>query len=241
MSELDDSFSKLLGRQPTDKEKQNLYKIRDALGLKNNDALWLVLMALEHYETQYKRFPKLIAKYAAFTLEKMKTTAETSIQASVEETKKQLADAVAKTAKEVAYNTSRTEKYKWQIACAILSALAVIVIFFAGYFISSGKFESAQQAGYDVGYEQGIKKAIQESKELEVWTKTSIGELVLKMQNDSPGFLEMIVLCNEKGWNVTQKKNLTWCSTQFNNNDWGWPLPAGFEKLKQKPQKLEKQ
>ena len=48
MSDLDDSFAKLLARQPTDAERQRLYQVRDALGLKNNDALWLVLMALEH-------------------------------------------------------------------------------------------------------------------------------------------------------------------------------------------------
>ena len=39
MSDLDDSFAKLLGRQPSDAERQNLYRVRDALGLKNNDAL----------------------------------------------------------------------------------------------------------------------------------------------------------------------------------------------------------
>ena len=53
MSDLDDSFAKLLGRQPSDAERQSLYRVRDALGLKNNDALWLVLMALQHYQGQY--------------------------------------------------------------------------------------------------------------------------------------------------------------------------------------------
>jgi hypothetical protein len=51
MNELEDSFAKLLGRQPTDADRQRLYRVRDALGLKNNDALWLVLMALQHYES----------------------------------------------------------------------------------------------------------------------------------------------------------------------------------------------
>ena len=47
MSDLDDSFAKLLGRQPSDAERQSLYRVRDALGLKNNDALWLVLMKMK--------------------------------------------------------------------------------------------------------------------------------------------------------------------------------------------------
>ena len=34
MSDPDDSFAKLLGRQPSDAERQSLYRVRDALGLK---------------------------------------------------------------------------------------------------------------------------------------------------------------------------------------------------------------
>jgi hypothetical protein len=60
MSELDDSFAKLLGRQPTDTDRQSLYRVRDALGLKNNDALWLVLIALQHYESLYANIPASI-------------------------------------------------------------------------------------------------------------------------------------------------------------------------------------
>lgn len=64
MSELDDSFAKLLGRQPTDGERQELYRVREALGLGNNDALWLVLMALQHYESLYAGIPASIKEAA---------------------------------------------------------------------------------------------------------------------------------------------------------------------------------
>ena len=68
MSNLDESFAKLLGRQPSDTERQNLYRVRDALGLKNNDALWLLIMVLEHYQNLYESIPERIeaaAKRAA--------------------------------------------------------------------------------------------------------------------------------------------------------------------------------
>lgn len=64
MNDLDASFEKLLGRQPTDADRQNLYRVRDALGLKNNDALWLVLMALQSYDERYKAIPAKIEKAA---------------------------------------------------------------------------------------------------------------------------------------------------------------------------------
>ena len=68
MSELEESFAKLLGRQPSDTERQKLYRVRDALGLKNNDALWLLIMVLEHYQNLYESIPERIeaaAKRAA--------------------------------------------------------------------------------------------------------------------------------------------------------------------------------
>jgi hypothetical protein len=45
-----------------------LYQVRDALGLKNNDALWLVLMAMEHYQVYMEsvgRASGLVKGYAA--------------------------------------------------------------------------------------------------------------------------------------------------------------------------------
>jgi hypothetical protein len=51
---LDDAFSKLLGRQATDAERERLHRVRDVLGLGGNDALWLVLLALEHYDSLTK-------------------------------------------------------------------------------------------------------------------------------------------------------------------------------------------
>lgn len=64
MGDLDDSFGQLLGRQPTDQERQSLYRVRDALKLTTADAVWLLLMALQHYETLCERFPGLIADAA---------------------------------------------------------------------------------------------------------------------------------------------------------------------------------
>ena len=91
---LDESFAKLLGRQPSDTERQQLYRVRDALQLKNNDALWLVLMALQYYQDQYERFPEAIALAASETLAGFKDTADSMILASAEATKADLPSAL---------------------------------------------------------------------------------------------------------------------------------------------------
>lgn len=65
MKTLEDAFTTLLGRQPGDAEKQALFRARDAFQIKNNDALWLLLAILGHYETLYSKIPSLIADSAA--------------------------------------------------------------------------------------------------------------------------------------------------------------------------------
>ncbi len=57
MGELDDSFAQLLGRQPSDKDRQDLYRVRDALKIKATDSVWLLLMALQYYVKLYEEFP----------------------------------------------------------------------------------------------------------------------------------------------------------------------------------------
>lgn len=60
MSTNQSPFEVLLGRQPTEKEIQNLYRIKNTLQIQDNDALWLVLCALESYNTLYSQYPDKI-------------------------------------------------------------------------------------------------------------------------------------------------------------------------------------
>jgi len=83
MSNLDDSFTKLLGRQPSDAERQRLYRVRDALGLKNNDALWLVLIALQHYEQLYAGIPERIEAAAKKAAQSAAAQAQADINSAV--------------------------------------------------------------------------------------------------------------------------------------------------------------
>ena len=69
------SFSRLLGRQPSDAERKELYRVWDAFRLKNNDALWLILIALQYYQGQYERFPTVIAQTAKKVLTDFRATA----------------------------------------------------------------------------------------------------------------------------------------------------------------------
>jgi len=62
---LEDNFSRLMGRQVTDAERIQLHRQKDALGLSDNDALWLILMTNEAYKNQLKDIPAELAATAA--------------------------------------------------------------------------------------------------------------------------------------------------------------------------------
>lgn len=60
-----DAFARLLGRQPSDRERERLHRLRDELGLHRNDALWLVLVALQYHLALYDAIPARVERAAA--------------------------------------------------------------------------------------------------------------------------------------------------------------------------------
>jgi len=213
MSELDDSFSKLLGRQPNDAERQQLYKVRDALGLKNNDAIWLVLMALQYYQDQYDIFPKLIAQSAKDTLVNFKATADATVKASAEAAKADLAQAVASAAREVAHNTSAKQMWQWAAGCIAVAFLCVGVF---GWYMHSSGHDGGYNSGYGVGYSEA-----KDEKAAAAWANTPEGKLAYRFAQS--GELQRLAKCQGKGWKI--EKSVCYPYANGNEGTYGWSLP----------------
>jgi hypothetical protein len=109
------AFEKLLGRATTEPERDQLRRVRDVLGLRDNDALWLVLFALQYYESLYRQFPKAIAIEAGRILSQTRAAADAQIQAGAEQAKADLARAVAIAAQDVARDVARRQATQWLI------------------------------------------------------------------------------------------------------------------------------
>lgn len=130
MSELEDSFAKLLGRQPTDADRQQLYRVRDALGLKNNDALWLVLMALQSYDDKYREIPAQIEKAAAAAAKSAAEHAQAQINSAVASlvpsVEKAVASAAASAVKRLQLGKSLMSLWAGMLVLACMFALGWI-------------------------------------------------------------------------------------------------------------------
>ena len=212
MSDLDDSFAKLLGRQPSDAERQSLYRVRDALGLKNNDALWLVLMALQHYQDQYEKFPQAIAQAAKDTLVNFKVTADATVKASAEAAKADLAQAVASAAQEVAHNTSRKQMWKWAAGCI---SVAFVCMGLTSWYM----YKQGIGSGYSLGYGYGYRDA-KDEKAAAAWANTPEGKLAYRFAQMRE--LSSLAKCDKPGWYVKDGA----CFVQpAPSGTYGWKIP----------------
>jgi hypothetical protein len=54
---LEEAFAKLAGRHASETERERLYRLRDALGMRDNDAFWSIVLALEHYDSFFHASP----------------------------------------------------------------------------------------------------------------------------------------------------------------------------------------
>jgi hypothetical protein len=130
-TEVFSAFENLLGRTATETERAQLRKLRDALDLRDNDALWSVLFALQYYDSLYRQFPKAIAAEASKILAETRAASETVMRANVVSAHADLARAVAMTAQGVAQSVARHRQLQWTIIGAAVGA----IIFGSGIFV----------------------------------------------------------------------------------------------------------
>lgn len=211
MTEYNDNFDELLGRQPTDAERQDLYRIRDALGIKNNDALWLLLVALRHYQTLYEKMPASIAKAANEAAADVKAAADAAANQSLQEGKAALMKAVASSANRVAHQVAGKVRAQWIFGCVVVVAVCVLG---TGWFA----FEAGKMSGLGLKHEHS--KAM-------LWAITPEGKLAYKLDQAGKGNIKNLVGCEGKGWDRTEHEGryACWPRGHNGNNPDGWWVP----------------
>jgi len=99
---VDDAFAKLTGRQATPEQRERLYRLRDALGLRDNDAFWSIVMALEYYDSFLRQYPAQFAELAESTIESARAALSAAAQSEAAHVQRVLSAKVAETSVEMA-------------------------------------------------------------------------------------------------------------------------------------------
>lgn len=216
MGELDDSFTALLGRQPTDREKKALYRVRDALKLKSTDAVWLLLMALQHYETLYESFPARIEEAARDVTKTVRQTALAEAQSAAGQAKKALAEAVRQAAVASAKRAAGAQLWKW---VSIAATTATLSIGITGWW----QFGRGERAGIATGWTSAAKQCTSAAAAAS-WANTPEGQLAYRLAQ--AGSLRDLATCTGRGWVAKDGS----CFVQSERGRvHGWRLPASAD------------
>ena len=99
---VEDTFAKLVGRQASEAERTRLYRLRDALGLRDNDAFWSIVMALEHYDAFFRQYPAQLAIETARCIESARAAFAVAAEKEAAQVERVLSQRVAETSVEIA-------------------------------------------------------------------------------------------------------------------------------------------
>jgi hypothetical protein len=213
VSDLDEAFEKLLERQPTDGQRQRLYRVRDALSIKPTDAVWTLLMVLEHYQTLYEEMPRQIAEAARNATETIRTTAEAQAKAAREETKKGLMKAVTEAVQATAKQHARAEHFKW-----VSAAVSIVSIMFLA--VGWGENRRGQAQGLAAG-ESRAKAECSYATKVSSWALTPDGTRAYELEK--LGSLHDLVTCAGRGLD----RRGDWCVAQLERGkSYRWRVAA---------------
>jgi hypothetical protein len=218
VGELEDSFALLLQRQPSDNERQRLYRVRDALKIKATDTVWSLLMVLEYYVTLYSEFPARIATTAREVTNTVRAAAEGEAKAAQEETKRALAQAVRQAAVKAANDAATTHLVMWvSIAAGVVGTMMLIVGF--------GSYGKGRESGRAVG-ENVARRECAALVAASSWANTPEGQLAFAFAK--VGGLGEVARCTGRG--MVSRDG--WCTvlSERGRTIARWPLPAGGAK-----------
>jgi hypothetical protein len=92
---IESSFEQIVGRKASEPERARLYRLRDALGLRDNDAFWSIVMALEHYDSFFRAYPAQLAEVTERTLGSVRVACAAAAEKEVAAIQRALTEQVA--------------------------------------------------------------------------------------------------------------------------------------------------
>jgi hypothetical protein len=189
VGELEDSWTVLVGHQPTDQDKQNLYRVRDATKLKPTDAVWQLLIAFQYYWKLYEQFPARIAAAAGKVTEGVRAVAEAQAKAAYAETRRALTEAVREAAVKSAQRAAGAAILKWVSAATAVICMSLLLV-------GRIAFNAGHAKGKAVG-ENGANKECAALVAASSWANTPEGQLAYALAK--AGGLGDVGRCSGRG------------------------------------------
>lgn len=205
--ELETWFDRLLGRSPTDEERNILLNVHRVLGLNDDDPMWLILLVLGHYEHLLEKIPDRIEAAGSFAIERAKRALEMETEAERRRIQGALTDAVLETVKETTTDRIKAERFA---ATAVAGAVCLAVMIVVG------------AVGYRWGYDNGQVSA----NAAQLWATSPTGRYAQRL--DDYGLLGLLRTCraSDGDFRVDREARII-CETRDGQVQSIGPIPDG--------------
>ncbi|WP_230607469.1 DUF6753 family protein [Xanthomonas euvesicatoria] len=198
------------GRELTDAEANRLLHMQRLLGIDNNDALWVVMLALEHYQQLYEAMPPRIEAAGEVAVKRVKETADAVAAAAAATAQSELSGELARSVREVASQTARKQQWQWVAIGLVVAAVSTICAGWVG-------FDKGKTAGVAIGYAEARSEAAAAS-----WAATPDGRMAYRMAE--VGSLQQVARCTQPGWQASN--GACYPKAAADGNLYGWKLPS---------------
>ncbi|MDP9148495.1 MAG: hypothetical protein M3O36_00925 [Myxococcota bacterium] len=130
---VEETFAKVVGRHASDEERQRLYRLRDALGLRDNDAFWSIVMALEYYDSFFRQYPAQLAEHTQRCIEDARAAFAGAAEREAARAQRTLSEKVAETSVAIARRLAERP-----VGLHRVTTLLAAVVAFGAMCVSAG-------------------------------------------------------------------------------------------------------
>jgi hypothetical protein len=155
---VEDAFAKLVGRQASETERERLYRVRDALGLRDNDALWSIVIALEHYDSFFRQYPSKLAEETGRCIESARAAFAVAAENEAAHVQRVLSEKVAETSVEIARKLADKP-----VGLHRVTMVLAAVVVFGALCVSAGYSLAGPERPFWVGSgtgQRGVKRLL---------------------------------------------------------------------------------
>lgn len=232
-------FDEYLKGQLNQESLQRLKEIQSLTRIRDNDALWLILIALESYLVTYQKIPRMISESAEtiFTnlTKNLNEAANFSLQKSLCASHEYISKAISDISNKVVYKVAKESIFIISAAAVLISAFIIVMFFFAfGLGFSAGekdltkktynqlynKAKEEYASGFKDGEDAGYKRSYDE-KAAASWANTPEGRLSYTFSRTSQ--YSNLIKCDLPGWFI--KDGFCYPNKAENGALYGWQLP----------------
>lgn len=182
MKQIIEKYHALLGRAPSRREVERLARIECVLKIRENDALWSVLIALEDYDQRYRMAPARIEEALAKAVQSIQNSANHETRAAATRAIETMAKEAGRVAQEIATKTAGRDRSRWMV---IMASVCATVLFLT----AAGAFYAGHKTGAAA------------TSDVAAWALTNEGQDARALAGT--GSLPVVTHCIGEGWRIT--------------------------------------